>query len=355
MAARRISFPFDGPPERGKAVEIAEGVLWARLPLPFRLDHVNLYFIEDDGGWAVVDTGANHPLCTGTWDALLAGPLAGSRLSRVIVTHFHPDHVGLAGWLADRHGAKVLTTETCRDTTRILLTQPEADADWVDFYIRGGMDPDTARKVGFYATGYDDFVTPLPAAVSVVGEGDTLSLGGRDFRALLTGGHAPNQLTLHCADAGIYFSADQVIARITPHVGVEPSDLEADTLGAFLSGARRLEAGIPADTLVAPGHELPFRGLGERCDQLVQHHVSRCRAIVEACAQGARSATELLPVLFNRDIEGVAFSFAHSEARAHLNFLAARGLLHRAQDADGVDRWTSLGRPGDLEAVMATI
>lgn len=205
MAAHRISFPFDGPPERGKAVEIAEGVLWARLPLPFRLDHVNLYFIEDDGGWAVVDTGANHPLCTGTWDALLAGPLAGSRLSRVIVTHFHPDHVGLAGWLADRHGAKVLTTETCRDTTRILLTQPEADADWVDFYIRGGMDPDTARKVGFYATGYDDFVTPLPAAVSVVGEGDTLSLGGRDFRALLTGGHAPNQLTLHCADAGIYF------------------------------------------------------------------------------------------------------------------------------------------------------
>lgn len=353
VATRTIRFPFEEPPRPGEVVEIAEGVLWTRLPLPFRLDHVNVYLIEDEGGWTVLDAGANHPLCTGAWEALLSGPLVGARLSRVVVTHFHPDHVGLAGWLCARQGAALLTTRACRDTTRMLLAAPEGEAEWIAFYIRGGMDPALARTVGFYATGYEDFVTPLPEEMALVGEGDVVSIGGRDFRALLTDGHAENQLTLHCAEAGIYFSADQVIPRITPHVGVEPSNLEADTLGAFLAAARRLGPEFPADVLVAPGHELPFRGLAARCDDLVGHHVARCRAILDACAAAPRSVTELLPVLFNRTLDGMAVSFAHGEARAHLNFLARRGLLHASHDADGIDRWASLGTAADLDAVIA--
>ncbi len=353
MAARRIRFPFDGPPRHGEAVEIAEGMLWARLPLPFRLDHVNVYLIEDEGGWTVIDTGASHPLCTGAWEALLSGPLAGSRLSRVVVTHFHPDHVGLAGWICARYGAALLTTRTCRDTTRRLLAVPPAEAEWAAFYIRGGMDPELARTIGSYATGYEDFVTPLPQEMALVDEGDVVSIGGRDFRALLTDGHAENQLTLHCADAGVYFSADQVLARITPHVGVEPSNIDADTLGAFLAAARRLGAEFPADVLVAPGHELPFRDLAARCNDLVGHHVARCRAILDACAMAPRSVIEMLPALFSRDLDQTAMSFAHGEARAHLNFLTAREILSLSPGADGIDRWVASRPPGYLEEVVA--
>lgn len=349
MATHGIRFPFERPPRPGEVVEIAEGVLWARLPLPFRLDHVNVYLIEDDGGWTAVDTGASHPLCIGAWEALLAGPLSGSRLSRVVVTHFHPDHVGLAGWLCARQGAALLTTRTCRDATRRLLSVPEEEAQWVGFYIRGGMDAGLARAAGSYATGYEGFVSPLPEEAALADEGDVVSIGGRDFRVLLTGGHAENQMTLHCADAGLYLSADQVIPRITPHVGVEPSNIGADTLGVFLAAARRLGSEFPADVLVAPGHELPFRGLAARCDELVGHHLARCRAILDACAAAPRSVTELLPVLFNRVLDGMAVSFAHGEARAHLNFLTRRGLLRASLDADGLDRWTCLGDAADLE------
>lgn len=355
MAEHRIHFPFGEPPGRGEVVEIAPGMLWARLPLPFRLDHVNLYFLEDNGGWAVIDSGARHRLCIEGWEALLRGPLAGALLSRVVVTHYHPDHVGLAGWLAERHGAEVLTTETCRDLTRRLLVEQESKAAWVDFYIRGGMDPDLAGRTGFHTAGFDDYTTPLPAEVTVVGDGDTLSIGGRDLRAIFADGHATNQLTLHCPDAGVYFAADQVIARITPHVGIKPSDIEADPLGAFLSAVRRLGRELPADVLAAPGHELPFCGLTARCEALVRHHAVRCRAILDACARDPRSVTGLLPVLFSRELDGEVISFAHGEARAHLNFLSAHGLLRRSDDATGVDIWERVGSLDDFDAILGAL
>ena len=96
----KLRFPFQQPPAAGQLSEIAPGILWLRLPLPFRLNHINIFLIDDGDGWAVVDTGIANKVTREIWEALAAGPLARRRLTRLIVTHFHPDHIGLAGWLA---------------------------------------------------------------------------------------------------------------------------------------------------------------------------------------------------------------------------------------------------------------
>ena len=339
MLASQIRFPFADAPDFGRITEIAEGVLWARLPLPFKLSHVNIYLVRDNDGWAVIDTGAQHPLCIEAWESLLAGPLAGFRISKVIVTHFHPDHVGLAGWLCERFDAELLTTHTCWEMTSSLLEKPTPAENWINFYVRGGMNPNLAQKIGSYATGYKNYVAPIPQCNSFIDDGTVFSIGGREFRGFLTDGHARDQLTLYCPEAEIYFSADQVIPRITPHVGIEPSRLQDDTLGAFLAALKRLAELFPTDTLAAPGHELPFYGLAVRCADLIQHHIERCDAIIADCSKGSRSVTELLPVLFKRELDEGSFSFAHSEARAHINYLVAQGSLQMAENRDNIDRW----------------
>lgn len=354
MTVRSVSFPFAAPPAFGEAIEVADGVLWARLPLPFRLDHLNVYLIEDDGGWAVVDTGVDDPVCREGWQALFRGPLAGSRLSRVVVTHFHPDHVGLAGWLCERDGAAFVTTATCLDVTKRLLAGPEVTAEsQSSFYLSNGMAAKAVASVVPETAGFSRYVGSLPDHAIRVDSGSTLTIGGRIFDVIFGNGHAEDQLMLHCREAGFFLSADQVIARITPYVGAGASDGDADTLGEFLDAALRLKSSIPGDTLVLPGHELPFQGLVRRCDELIGHHAQRCLLILDACAGAARSVADLVPLLFTRGLDSGSISFAFGEARAHINFLAARGLLVCALDPDGVYRARSLGAEADLTKVFA--
>jgi glyoxylase-like metal-dependent hydrolase (beta-lactamase superfamily II) len=335
-----LVFPAPEPPPTGEVAEIAPGVLWTRIPLPFRLNHVNIYLIEDKNGWAVLDTGIDNEATRAVWTALVKGPLAGRRLSRLIVTHFHPDHIGLAGWMCERFGLPLLTTQTSYLACANISLSPGAlDAKpYRDFYLRHGLDAATTQRVATQGHGYLKMVSGLPPTFRRIVAGDRLEIGGRSFDVLTGNGHAPEQAMLFCADDDIFLAADQVLAKITPNVSVWAVDPDGDPLGLYIRSLNELKQRIPRDALVLPGHQLPFHGLHARSDQLIAHHEARCAAIAKACATRPRSAAELVPVLFHLELDPHQMSFAFSEVQAHVNYMLGRGELEWVEGADGVER-----------------
>jgi glyoxylase-like metal-dependent hydrolase (beta-lactamase superfamily II) len=331
-----LSVPFAEPPASGEVVEVAPGLLWVRLPLPFRLNHVNIYLIADGEGWAVIDAGIGDATSRAAWEGLMAGPLAGQKLTRLFVTHFHPDHIGLAGWLVERFQIPLLCSGTTYLMSRNIALDPNSlDADFYrDFYLRHGMDPDTVALVVTQGHAYLGMVDSLPLSFRRCVAGDQLRFGERTFDVIDGNGHAAEQLMLYCKAERILLAADQVMARITPNVSVSAIDPEGDPLGLYLRSLTELADQIDPEALVLPGHQLPFVGLQTRCRQIADHHAARCEMIAAACAVDARSVAEIVPVMFPRPLDPHQWSFAFSEAHAHVNYLVHRGDLVRIVEAD---------------------
>jgi len=318
---------------------MAPGILWARIALPFRLNHINVYLIDDGDGWAILDTGIGNDATRAAWDALAAGPLAGRRFTRLIVTHFHPDHIGLAGWLCERFELPLLTSQTSYLTCLNISLNPSAlDAKtYRDFYLRHGLDAATTQRVATQGHGYLKMVSGLPPTFQRLVAGDTLRIGGRTFDVLAGNGHAAEQIMLYCAADNVFLAADQVLAKITPNISVWAVDPDGDPLGLYIRSLGELRDRIPADALVLPGHQLPFHGLHARSAELIAHHRVRCDAIAEACRAAPRSAAELVPVLFTRELDPHQMSFAFSEVQAHINYMLRRGELAWIEAADGIE------------------
>jgi glyoxylase-like metal-dependent hydrolase (beta-lactamase superfamily II) len=335
-----LTFPAAEPPGPGEPLEIAPGILWVRIPLPFRLNHVNVYLLDDGDGWAILDTGLGNDATRAAWEALAAGPLAGRRFTRLIVTHFHPDHIGLAGWLCERFGLPLLTSQTSYLTCLNISLSPGAlDArPYREFYLRHGLDAATTQRVATQGHGYLKMVSGLPPIFTRIVAGDTLHIGGRAFEVLTGNGHAPEQVMLYCAGDRVFLAADQVLAKITPNVSVWAVDPNGDPLGLYMRSLGALKREIPADALVLPGHQLPFYGLHTRSDELIAHHEARCSAIAQACRTVPRSAAELVPVLFSRQLDPHQMSFAFSEVQAHVNYMLRRDELAWVEGTDGVER-----------------
>jgi glyoxylase-like metal-dependent hydrolase (beta-lactamase superfamily II) len=334
-----LRFPFPEPPAAGELKEVANGVLWARIPLPFRLNHINVYLIDDGDGWAVLDTGIANKATRELWETLFAGPLAGRKLTRLIVTHYHPDHIGLAGWLAERFDLPLLTTQTTYLVCLNISLSPGAlDAKtYHDFYLRNGLNPATTALVTTQGHGYLKMVTPLPPTFERIVGGDTLQIGGRSFEVLTGNGHAPEQAMLYCQEDKLFFGADQVLEKISPNVSVWAVDPHGDPLGLYLRSLAELKAQLPAEVLVLPGHQMPFIGLAARADELAAHHQKRCSAIEEACCV-PKPAAELLPAIFHRPLDPHEMSFAFSEVLAHVNYMLGQGTLVWAQPQNGIVR-----------------
>ena len=335
-----LVYPLPEPPAPGETMEVAPGILWVRIPLPFRLNHINVYLIDDGEGWAVLDTGIGNDATRAIWDTLVNGPLGGRPLTRLIVTHFHPDHIGLAGWLCERHGIPLLTSQTSYlSCANISLSPGALDAKtYRDFYLRHGLDAATTQRVATQGHGYLKMVSGLPPTFRRLVAGDTLRIGGRTFDVLTGNGHAPEQVMLYCAAENIFLAADQVLAKITPNISVWAVDPDGDPLGLYMRSLAELRTQIPADALVLPGHQLPFYGLHTRSEELVAHHRVRCDAIAKASRAAPRSAAELVPVLFSRELDPHQMSFAFSEVQAHVNYMLGRGELAWREGDDGIER-----------------
>lgn len=332
--AAGLSYPLTAPPF-GEPAQVAPGVLWLRMPLPFGLDHVNLWLLEDEGGWTLVDSGLAASPVKELWRRQFALLLADGRARRLVVTHFHPDHMGLAGWLCGELGIELWTSEAGWLTARLVhLDQgPERRATRAAFYRGHGATEALVEGLDAVFGSYLRNVVAVPTRFRRLEDGQVLGIGGRDWRVIVGHGHAPAHVCLHCPSLAVLISGDQVLPRITTNVSVWDSEPDADPLGAYLASLRRLRA-LPAETLVLPSHGLPFRGLAARADALSRHHDQRLDDAVRACAE-PRAAMELVPLLFRDGLDHFQATLALGEAIAHLNYLVHHGGLARIVEPRG--------------------
>lgn len=328
------------PPPHGEAVELAPGILWMRLPLPMALDHVNVYALDDGDGWTIIDTGMDNSRTRAIWQALLDGPLAGRPIVRVIVTHHHPDHMGLAGWFQAR-GAALLATRTAWLLARMLVLDDQAlpSAEQLSFWRAAGMDPAllAARSLE-RPFNFADCVAALPIGYTRIVEGDVLTIAGRRWRVHVGHGHAPEHAVLFSQDDCLVLGGDQLLPSISPNIGVYATEPASDPLGEWLASCALFQDIAQDDHFVLPGHKLPYTGLPLRLAQMIANHHGALDRLRLHLAE-ARTAVGCFPALFRREIGQGDYGLALVEAVAHLNHLLARGEVVRS-DRDGVWYWS---------------
>ncbi|MEZ5932082.1 MAG: MBL fold metallo-hydrolase [Alphaproteobacteria bacterium] len=322
-------------------VQMAEGMFGLRLPLPFVLNHVNLWLLRDGDGWTLIDTCIDNEPTRSFWSETLESGLDGRPLRRIIATHFHPDHMGLAGWLCEQTGAALWTTRTEWLLGRGLAN--DVSAAFVDagrlYDQRAGLDAEhvlaRAERGNLYRTRAG---TPAGTYTRVT-DGDDLVIDGELWRVIIGPGHAPEMICLYSAERGILISADHVLQKISPNISVTPSEPDADPLNDYMTSFDPFRA-LPEDTLVLPSHGQPFHGLHARIDELIAHHHVRLERTAEAAGKG-RTAVDIMPALFERELDAHQLGFALGEALAHLNYLVFKGDLKRELDSAGAYRYSA--------------
>ncbi|TMH05403.1 MAG: MBL fold metallo-hydrolase [Betaproteobacteria bacterium] len=368
-----LVYPFgDTLPAMGTTLEVAPGVRWVRMALPFALNHINLWLLRDeiDGreGWTIVDCGITNDATRAAWEQVFANELGGLPVLRVIVTHMHPDHIGLAHWLTERWQCRMWISATDYNAARMAsqsTTGFGGDAAAAFFASHGLTDPDAIAKVRARSNYYAGMVPQVPLQFRRLLDGLTVRIGGHDWTCKVGYGHAPEHIALHCPDIewgtptpaasappsgatlglgaarrsrSLLISGDMVLPRISTNVSVYDLEPEANPLPLYLDSIDRLRT-LPADTLVLPSHGKPFVGLHARIAQLKAHHDERLADVLVACAEAPQHAASLLPVLFKRVLDLHQTTFAMGESVAHLHALWLAGQLKRRQSEDGIFRF----------------
>jgi glyoxylase-like metal-dependent hydrolase (beta-lactamase superfamily II) len=343
-----LHYPLgDALPPTGTSTEVAPGVRWLRMSLPFVLDHINLWLLEDtvEGrpGWTLVDCGIANEDTRAAWQQVFATQLQGRPVLRVIVTHMHPDHIGLAHWLARTWDCRLWISATDFEAAHrgSLSTVGFGGERAAAFFASHGLNhPEAIAKVRERADYYARLVPEVPEAFRRLMDGMSIGIGGHEWTCIAGYGHAPEHMALHCASLGVLISGDMVLPRISTNVSVHEDEPEANPLALYLESLGRYET-LPGNTLVLPSHGKPFVGLHTRVRQLREHHDLRLADAISACGQRPCCASDLLPVLFKRKLDLHQTTFAMGESVAHLHALWFAGRLERSRDADGVWRFTA--------------
>lgn len=340
-----IAFPWEDAPGEGEATEVGEGALWMRIPLPMALDHVNVYAFRDEDGWTLVDTGFDTKRTRALWERLIAGPLGGGPIARIIVTHHHPDHVGLAGWFQKEYGAELIATRTSWLYARMLVLDEQMvpEDETLAYWRAAGMDAEIYEKRRRERPfNYADIVADMPLGFRRVQEGDTIRFGGRSWDVHIGHGHAPEHATFWSRDCDLVLGGDQLLATISPNLGVYATEPDADPVGDWLESCERLSAYGHDSHLVLPGHKLPYRGLPTRMRQLIENHNSALDRLL-AGLETPRTAAECFPLLYKRKIGEGDYGLALVEAVGHLNHLYQTGKVSRSRRDDGAWLWQKEG------------
>lgn len=336
-----LVYPLGDPPEPGTTMEVAPGVHWVRMPLPFALQWINLWLLADGDGWTIVDTGVALEQSREYWRAIFDATLQGKPVKRVICTHMHPDHMGLAGWITRKFAGELWMSRLEYITGRMLVadTGREAPDEGVKFYRAAGWDEDALDSYKIRFGGFGKSVSRMPDAYHRLADGDVIDIGGRPWRVITGNGHSPEHVCLWQEELKLFISGDQVLPRISSNVSVFPTEPDADPLADWISSCQKLRAALPNDVLVLPAHNDPFRGLHERLDHLIDGHEHALARVLHRLKQGPKRAIDLFGALFARKIGSDLLNMATGEAIAHLNCLIGRGLVRAVAGADGVIRY----------------
>jgi glyoxylase-like metal-dependent hydrolase (beta-lactamase superfamily II) len=347
LLERELHYPLgDALPAPGETIEVAPGVRWVRMALPFALDHINLWLLRDriDGvdGWTVVDCCIARDEARAQWEQVFATQLQGLPILRVIVTHMHPDHIGLADWLCKRWNAPLWISSTDYHVARVLTTAGDTLAGGdaaADFFASHGLtDPESVAKIRARSSYYATLVPAVPESYVRMLDGDTVTIGGHAWRCIVGYGHAPEHIALYCADLGLLLGGDMMLPRISTNVSVHAGEPEANPLRLFLDSIAKFKL-LPADTLGLPSHGKPFTGIHRRVEQLQEHHRDRLAELLSACTARPHTAAEALPILFKRELDLHQTTFAMGETIAHLHLLWFSGQVQRTRDDDGIWRF----------------
>lgn len=323
-------------PGAGEAIPIADGVAWARLPMPGSLKHINVWLLDDGEGIAIVDTGIDLPASREAWEALFEGPIAGRSVTRIICTHFHPDHIGLAGWLTERFGVPLWMTRDEWLFARMLTAdvRPAPPREAVAYWRAAGWSEERIAEEAAKGWGrFASYVSPVPASFVRIQDGERLRIGSRDWRVVVGNGHCPEHACLIDEGEGLMIAGDQVLPRITSNVSLSLSEPKGDPLGDWLASIAKLKR-LPDSLLVLPSHGEPFTGLHARLDALAHGHADRLDALHAHLAE-PRRAVDCFSILFGRKIDDGVLGLATGEALAHLRHLEVEGRAAR-EVRDGV-------------------
>ena len=337
-----VRYPLAEEPQPGdgSAVEIAPGVLWLRMPLAGPLRFINVWALAEEHGWTIVDTGVLSPETIEGWQKAFKGALQNKPVVRVIVTHMHPDHCGLAGWFTERFDARLWMSRLEYLTCRLMAadTGHRVPREGIDFFHSAGWDDDFIEH---YRTKFGYFgkqIYQLPSAYRRIVDEEKIVIGAHEWIIIVGNGHSPEHACLYCPQRQLLISGDQVLPRISSNVSVYPTEPDSNPLHDWLTSLRRIRERIPEDVLVLPAHNSPFLGLRARLDQLLQHHQHSLDQLLQKLNQPQR-VVDVFKVLFTRPITVETMTMATGEAMAHLNYLLYAGQAARQLDSAGVWRW----------------
>ena len=326
-----LKFPWEEPPRAGEAIEVAEGIFWVRPPLPMRLDHVNCYALDEGDHWTLVDTGMNTTASREAWEAVLTGPLRSKPIGRIVITHHHPDHIGLLGWFAERFDVEIWSTRLGYMMARMMTLDVQefpSEAQIAFRRLSGQPEEGVQAYAQEPAWKFAKVVAPIPIGFNAIRAGETFRMGGRDWHIHFGHGHAPDHATFWTDD--VVLAGDQIIPGISSNIGVWALEPEGNPLRDWLESCRRLR-GVAnnSDALILPGHKLPFHGVDFRLAQLIENHESALTRITNTLADGPHTAAGMFMPIFKRDITGTQYGLALAESVAHMNYLHQAGRVTR--------------------------
>lgn len=338
MTRTDIRIEFDQRPAAGALMDVGHGIRWLRMPLPFALNHINLWLIPETEGVALVDTGLGDERSLEIWSRLFDDELAETPLTRILVTHMHPDHVGCAGFLTEHSDVDLWMPREEYLLCRVLVADtgraaPEAG---IDFYRAAGYDVEALERYRRRFGHFGRYVSQLPESYRRLQDGQELLIGDATWEVLVGRGHSPEHACLYCKDKGIIIGGDQLLPAISANVSVYPTEPTADPLAEWMDSLAGIRERIDADALVLPAHGRPYRGVHRRIDTLIGEHGARLEALRAACRQPQR-VVDVFPALYRRPIDDEHLMFATGEAIAHLNYLLHRDELTVSRDDDGID------------------
>ena len=333
-----INFPYLTPPKPGTVKEIRDGIFWAQMPLPMLIDHVNVYILEGANELTIVDTGLNFENCRSAWLNIIKNNFSTKPITKVVITHHHPDHIGLLGWFCQNFGVEVYASRTSWLLARMLFLdkQNKVSNQAKEFWVKAGMHKQIfEERCNTPPFNFSDVVSEFPVGFNSLKQGDEIYLSDKKWRIEIGNGHAPDHVVLWGVDLPIVFSGDQVIPGISSNLGVYPTEPLLDTVGAWLNSCDRLLKISERGHFVLPGHKLPFYGLSVRLRQLIDNHLSALNRIEKKLTQGSFTAVDLFEPIFKKEINKNEYGLALAEAVGHVNYFRERNCLEVSQRDDG--------------------